>query len=88
MESEARFFLQEIYTAQMHYRASHETYASLDELIGTGLVVINKNYYAFKEGSPPTSKAFLIEALGTGSLVKGQRWSVDQNHEIKKLSQK
>lgn len=87
IESEARFYLKEIYAAQMLFKPQHNRFALLDELISLGLVVVEQKYYYFTDIEEPTDKKFLIEALGKkNTLVEGERWSIDQTSELKRLS--
>lgn len=83
MQSEAKFFLGEIYAAQLLYHNKNHNYASLHELMANKLVTPKTNYYSFEEGEAPTKTSFLIFALGNNKLVINEQWSVDQSGEIK-----
>ncbi len=85
MQSEAKFSLQEIFTAQQLFFAEYERFASLDELIKTDRrVVVPQKFYIVSDLSQPSQQSFEVIARGApGTLVAGEEWSIDQTRELR-----
>jgi len=85
MQSEAKFSLQEIYAAQMHFFSEHSHYATAERLLlKDGRVRLSQKYYSFNDLFPPTKDGFTIAANGLdNTMVAGEIWTVDQNRDIK-----
>lgn len=85
MQSEAKFSLQEIYSAQKLFHAEHEYYAPISRLLGEERkAVLMQKYYTFSDLIVPTKDAFSVVAKGvTGTLVAGEEWLVNHTNEVR-----
>src|SRR6202166_4903998 len=85
MHSEAKFSLQQIYSAQKYYFEEHDRFASLKQLsVDKSRVVLTEKYYTFSDLVPPGHDSFMIIAKGRkNSLVEGEEWIIDQGRDIK-----
>jgi len=84
MQSEAKFSLNEVYAAQQSYHAKHNRFAPIETLMDSEkLLVLPKRYYTLTNLIKPTATNFAIAAVGVqGSLVAGERWTVNQNQDL------
>jgi Tfp pilus assembly protein PilE len=85
MQSEAKFSLQEIYAAQLHFHAKHDHYATLENLLTkNGSVRLPQKYFTLSDHSAPTKDSFSIMAKGVdNTLVAGEIWTINELKNIK-----
>lgn len=82
MQSEAKFYLNEIYAAQKIYFAEHGCYAKLSDLEKEKRVVLPNAYYDYFDEIVPDS-SFLVKAVGKKEfLVDLDTWQIDENKRI------
>jgi hypothetical protein len=82
IESEAKFFLTELYAAEQAFFKAHDRYASVEALYHEGRMVTTAKYFTFIDFKPPTDMGFSIAALGVKDLVIGEQWTIDHHNEI------
>lgn len=84
MQSEAKFFLNQIYAAQKLYHSEHDSFASLDTLVNQEQrVLIGQHYYIFSDAIKPEKDKFSVQALGREhTLVAGESWLIDEKKEL------
>jgi Tfp pilus assembly protein PilE len=81
MQSEAKFFLAQIYHAQMRFHEESQTYAPLKELLADGRVVVHQSFFDFEDFIAPTNHQFMVKAIGRpGTLVAGEEWTINQGN--------
>jgi len=84
INSEAKFYLKEIYAAQMLFRADFARFASLQELRDLKRIAIMERYYDYGDEKEPTELSFFIKALGKkDTLVANDAWSIDDKSALK-----
>jgi Tfp pilus assembly protein PilE len=85
MQSEAKFSLNEVYAAQMHFHSQYAHYATLERLLlKEKRVKLLQKYYVLEDLTQPTKNSFSIVAIGRDkSMVAGEQWTINEFKDVK-----
>lgn len=83
MRSEAKFSLQQIYSAQMLHFNEFGNFLSIEELQEQKRISLSKIYYDFTIAKEDNSYGFKALAIGKNdTLVKGDTWQIDEKKSL------
>ena len=82
-QSEARFELARIHSAEKLYYAKYGRYVAFEELLKRERILPNDRFYRYESAADLTANTFLIQAEGrSGTQVEGDVWTVDQEKKL------
>ena len=81
-QSEAKFLLSYIYSAQKLHEAQLGEYTTLEELLRKHRIALSPKYYHFSTGPGTNARYFEVKAEILTGKNQGDAWSIDQDNNL------